>query len=146
MKNLQLPVDSHEHLKYKRNMRAEINRKLRPNRLGCYQRFMKTLCIIFFSVLIVGCASTQQSASLTAEQAKAVAMRLANDKASTLYHCRPFRDDQPARFVADRWEWQERQGYGLGDLEARVSFAANGSAPTVEVLLLDGRTLASRMF
>jgi uncharacterized protein YcfL len=48
---------------------------------------MKTSFIIIFTLLLVGCASTRQSASLTAEQAKTVAMRLANDKAFTLYHC-----------------------------------------------------------
>jgi hypothetical protein len=44
--------------------------------------------------------TAEKSTTLTAEQAKTVAMRLANDKASTLYHCQPFRDGQPARFVA----------------------------------------------
>ncbi|MGO8931630.1 MAG: hypothetical protein ACLQU3_32655 [Limisphaerales bacterium] len=46
---------------------------------------MKTAFIVIFTLLLVGCASTRQTASLTAEQANTVALRLANDKAFTLY-------------------------------------------------------------
>jgi hypothetical protein len=48
---------------------------------------MKTSFIIIFTLLLVGGTSTRQSASLTTEQAKTVSMRLATDKAFTLYHC-----------------------------------------------------------
>ena len=86
--------------------------------------FMKTLCIIIFALLLVGCANTNQSALLTAEQAKTVAMRLANDKASSLYHCQPFRDGQSAQFVAGHWLWVKQQGFGHSDFQATVELAA----------------------
>jgi hypothetical protein len=109
--------------------------------LAFYERFMKTPCIIIFTLLLVGCASTQKSASLNAEQAGIVAMRLANDKASTLYHCQPFRDGQSARLVAGRWIWIEQQGLGHGDIQATVEIAANGSTPDVKLQLLDSQNL-----
>jgi uncharacterized protein YcfL len=96
---------------------------------------MKTSFIIIFTLLLVGCASTRQSASLTAEQAKTVAMRLANDKAFTLYHCQPFRDSQPARFVG-QWVWVDYQGFGYGDIQATVELAADGSTHSVDLKLL----------
>src|SRR5262245_24565063 len=102
---------------------------------------MKILCIIAFSFVLVGCTSSRQSSSLTAEQAKALAMRLANDKASTDYHCQPFRDGRPAHFTAGYWVWTDREAYGHGDIEARVELAPDGSPHTVELRLLDSRAL-----
>lgn len=78
---------------------------------------------------------------LTAAQAKAVAMRLANDQAFTLYHCRPFHDGQPAQFVAGHWLWVERQGFGTSDIEATVELAANDASHKVQVQVLDSRIL-----
>jgi len=77
--------------------------------------------------------------TLTAERAKTVAMRLANDKAFTLYHCQPFRDGQPARFVAGQWVWIDLQGFGHGDIQATVQLAANGSTNSVDLKLLDSQ-------
>ena len=85
--------------------------------------------------------TAEKSASLTAEQAKTVAMRLANDKAFTLYHCQPFRDGQPARFVAGQWVWVDLQGFGHGDIQATVELAADGSTNSVDLKLLDSRNL-----
>lgn len=101
---------------------------------------MKTSCIIF-ALLLVGCASTRESRSLTAEQAKTVAMRLANDRAYTLYHCQPFRDGQPARFVAGHWVWVELQGFGHADIQATVELAADGSPGKVDLQLFDSGNL-----
>jgi hypothetical protein len=101
---------------------------------------MRASFIVGFALLLVGCnTSTRQGASLTAEQAKTVAMRLANDKASTLYHCQPFRDGQPAQFVAGHWLWVARQGFGHGDIEATVELAANGSTNNVDLQLFDSQ-------
>jgi len=85
--------------------------------------------------------TAEKSASLTAEQAKTVAMRLANDKVSTLYHCQPFRDGQAARFVAGQWVWVDLQGFGHGDIQATVELAADGSTNSVDLKLLDSRSL-----
>ena len=42
---------------------------------------MKMLLLVLAALLFAGCASSQQSASLTAEQTKIIAIKLANDKA-----------------------------------------------------------------
>jgi uncharacterized protein YcfL len=98
---------------------------------------LKTSIIFVFALLLVGCASTQQIASLTAEQAKTVAIRLANEKASTLYHNQPFQNGQPAQFVEGRWVWVTQQGFGLGDIQATVELAADGSTNNVDLQLFD---------
>ena len=114
--------------------------RLDPLRVRQLDRhFMKTSLILVLAFIFVGCESSRQSASLTAEQAKTVAIRLANDKASTLYHCQPFRDGLPAQFAADRWVWVEQQGYGHGDIQATVELAADGSTNNVDIQLLDSQ-------
>jgi uncharacterized protein YcfL len=107
---------------------------------------MRKLCIIGFTLLLVGCSrSTQERASLTAEQAGAAAARLANDKAIVLYHCRPFTDRQPAQLARGRWIWSDRQGFSQGDIEATVLLAVNGATNSVALQLLDSRA-PSRLF
>lgn len=101
---------------------------------------MKTLPIIALGLLLSGCStSTPRTTSLTADQAGAVAGRLANERAQSLYDCQPFAGDAPARFVAGRWLWRDRRACGLADLEATVELAADGSARSCEVILLDSR-------
>jgi hypothetical protein len=89
---------------------------------------MKTSGIIFIALLLVGCISTCQTASLTADQAKAVAIRLANEKAAATYHRQPFHDGQPPSFVAGHWIWRQLV---TGDIEATVELAADGSTNSV---------------
>ena len=102
---------------------------------------MKTSSIIFFTLLLVGCAGPRQSASLTPDQANKVATRLASDKASALYHCSPFSGGEPARFVDGHWVWVAHQGYGHGDVQAMVELAADGSTNNVVLRLLDNQNL-----
>ena len=83
--------------------------------------------------MLIGCESSRQSASLTAEQAKTLAMRLANDKASAIYHRQLFHDGQPATFESDHWVWRE---LAPGDIEATVKLAADGSTNSVAINLL----------
>ncbi|MGB7746912.1 MAG: hypothetical protein WBN75_06455 [Verrucomicrobiia bacterium] len=101
--------------------------------LDGYEHFMKTPCIIISVFLLIGCTAVHQNASLTADQAKTAAIQLANDKASTLYHCQPFRDGQPATFESDHWVWRE---LAPGDIEATVKLAADGSTNSVAINLL----------
>jgi hypothetical protein len=98
---------------------------------------MKISSIIISACLLVGCTGSRQSASLTAEQARSLAIKLANDKALALYHCQPFRDGQPAQFVAGHWIWTGRQGFGHADVQATVELAEDGSAHNVDVKLFD---------
>jgi hypothetical protein len=83
--------------------------------------------------------SLLQGTSLTAEQAKTLAIRLANEKADALYHYQPFRDGRSARLVAGHWVWTDQQGYGQGDIQATVELAADGSTNNVDLQLLDNR-------
>ena len=83
--------------------------------------------------------TAENSATLAVEQAQTVALRLANEKAFTLYHCQPFRDGQPARFVGGQWVWVALQGFGHGDIQATVQLAADGSTNSVDLKLLDSQ-------
>jgi hypothetical protein len=100
---------------------------------------MKTSLLVVLAFVLIGCESSRQRASLTAEQAKTLAMRLANDKADTLYHRQPFHQSQPPRFEAGHWIWTERRGVGLEDIEATVELAADGSTNSVDIKLMDSK-------
>ena len=100
---------------------------------------MKTSLILVLAFVLVGCESSRQSASLTADQAKTLAMRLANDKAATLYHSQPFVAGQPAQFVADHWLWVARQGFGRGDIQATVELAMDGSTNKVDLQVFESQ-------
>jgi hypothetical protein len=95
--------------------------------------FMKTSLVIVLAFILVGCESSRQSASLTTEQATTIAMRLANDKASAIYHRQLFHDGQPATFESDHWVWRELVP---GDIEATVKLAADGSTNSVVINIL----------
>ena len=98
---------------------------------------MRMSVITVLALALVGCETSQQSAPLTAAQAGAVATRLANDKADSLFHHRPFRDGQPAKFEGGHWVWVGSRGVNIGDFQARVELAADGSTNSVQVQLLD---------
>jgi len=98
---------------------------------------MRRLVITIFVLSLAGCASPQHGTQLTAAKVGVVAMRLANDKADALYHRRPFESSQPAQFAAGRWFWTDRCGAGMGDYEATVELAADGSTNSVDVKFLD---------
>ena len=112
---------------------------------GTWEHVMRKPCIIGLTSLLVGCStSTQERTSLNAEQARAAAVRLANNKASMLYHCQPFTDRQPAHFSQGRWIWSDWHGFGQGDIEATVELATNGATNNVALQLLDNRTPSRR--
>ncbi len=98
---------------------------------------MRTPVIIIFALILAGCASSPKSPPLTAAQAQALAVRLANDKADALFHHRPFQASRPAQFAAGHWVWTERCGVGLADYQASVELATDGSTNSVDVQLLD---------
>jgi hypothetical protein len=76
---------------------------------------------------------------LTAAEAEALAIELANEKAQALYNCQPFRKGTPAELVQGHWVWHDLRGYQVFDVEATVKFAADGTNPEVDVMLLDSR-------
>ena len=103
---------------------------------------MRTLFIFGLAFLLVGCStSMQQSVLLTAEKAQQIAVQVANEKATALYHCQPFGSRQAAHFAEGRWVWVDRQGYGHGDIEASVELAANGSTNSVDIKILDSKQM-----
>ena len=71
---------------------------------------------------------------LTPIQARELAQSLANDKAQTAYNCRPFRSGSLPELVQGRWLWHDRRGYARYDVEATVTFAANGANPDVHLV------------
>lgn len=88
----------------------------------------------------------RSAAALTLEQATALARRLANERAQARYQCQPFRGGPSARHEGECWTWSDRKGYGQGDIETKVFFDINGSAPKVEVYLLDSQGGDGRIF
>jgi hypothetical protein len=94
---------------------------------------MKSPCIMFLGLVLVGCASSKQQTSLSDAQATMMARQLANKQATLLYNCQPFHDGQPADFRNGHWHWTELCS---GDYEATVELAANGSTNRVKVYWL----------
>jgi hypothetical protein len=101
---------------------------------------MKAHLLISLALLLVGCAGLPPRAqTMTAEQARILARQLANDEARALCGFQPFQNGAQPLFADGRWTWRDRRACGSTDVEATVTFAANGSAPSVEVLFLDNR-------
>jgi len=100
-------------------------------------RALHPVGLVFF---LAGCSTgMRQVTTLTADQADARALKLANDKALTIYNCQIFQDARTARFAQGHWEWSQRQGFGHCDLEATVKLAPDGSTNAVDVKLLDNQ-------
>lgn len=91
--------------------------------------------------ILVGCESSRQTAALTADQAKTLTIRLANDKTASIYLGQPFPDGQPATFVSGHWIWKE---LAPGDIEATVKLAADGSTNSVAINYLSNVNLPRR--
>ena len=101
---------------------------------------MRTLPLVVLVVFLAGCStSMRQWPNLSADQANALALKLANEKALAIYNCQIFQDTRTARFVQGHWEWSQRQGFGHCDLEATVKLAPDGSTNAVDVKLLDSQ-------
>ena len=100
---------------------------------------MKLRHVIAIALLLAGCSSSPQTHNLSVERATALARRLANEQAQAQYHCQPFRDGPAAESVQGHWVWRDLKGQGQLDVEGSVDFAADGSNPSVRVILLDNR-------
>jgi hypothetical protein len=92
---------------------------------------------VLYVFALAGCETSHTGAQLTAGQAGALAVRLANDKADALFHHRPFMDNQRPAFESGHWVWSESHGVGLLDYEAKVELAADGSTNNVDLKVLD---------
>ena len=98
---------------------------------------MKASWIVIAALLPAGCESSHKLPPLDAAHAQALALRLANDQADTLFHQRPFQDGKPPELTAGRWVWTGHRGMHLVEFEATVELAADGSTNSVKVQLLD---------
>jgi hypothetical protein len=89
---------------------------------------------ILLALVVAGCHTAPvHTEALTAAQAGVLALKLANDQARRLYHCEPFAEGPPATLIEGRWVWHARHGLGTTDMDATVSFAADGANPDVNV-------------
>jgi hypothetical protein len=101
---------------------------------------MKLPSILLLMLCLVGCTPDKPHATaLSAAQATDLALRLANEKAQSLYQCRPYTNGPAAQLSEGYWVWHDRRGQGQVDFEATVKFATNGADPSVSVVLLDSR-------
>jgi hypothetical protein len=107
---------------------------------------MKTHYAWGLVLLCAGCQASHQGPRLTAEQAMATAVQLANAKGDALYRKHPFEAGKPPQFTGGRWVWTDMQGVGQMDLQARVELAADGSTNRVELHLLDSMMSQRIMF
>ena len=98
---------------------------------------MRTTCVIILALLLAGCTSSPPKVALTADQATALAIELANARADSLYHVRPFQDGPLARFLDERWTWTDRRGAGHQDVQVNVELAADGSTNCVDLKVFD---------
>ncbi len=72
--------------------------------------------------------------TLGPEEAEVLALQLANAKAQAIYGVEPFRSGtNPTLTWVGRWVWQNSQSISDGEIEALVSFGANGSNRVVTV-------------
>ena len=95
---------------------------------------MKARYLFYLALTLVGCSTTAPNhGTLTTAQATCLAQKLANEKAQSLYHGEPFRNGPQAQFIHGRWAWHAQEGWGKADIEATVSFAADGANPSVIV-------------
>lgn len=102
---------------------------------------MKTRWITGLAMALAGCAiQNPHTRALNAEEAERLARQLANDKSRELYQCEPFQAARPAQMEQGIWVWHDRRGWGSGDMETTVKFAADGSAPEVKVFRLLNET------
>src|ERR1017187_4143885 len=101
---------------------------------------MRTSLIVAFALPLLGCSTSQRDGALmSAGRAQILAVQLANEKASTVYHCRPFGSGHAAHFTQGRWVWADQRGHGSGDIEAKVEVAEDGSPKSVDLKLLDSK-------
>jgi hypothetical protein len=107
---------------------------------------MKTKLCLIAALLLAGCASPEKQTSLTPDQARDIAIGLANQQSEALFHCQPFKDGPPARWTGHHWVWTTRQGVSHADMDATVELNAAGKARQVEVRLFTSIDNLSRSF
>jgi hypothetical protein len=109
---------------------------------------VKSLIILYLTLVIAlgfGChTSTHKSGGhdLTASEALALAVELANQECSARYSAEPFTSESYKILFEDgRWHWGALDPGGDGGYSAVVSFNARGEDPRVEIFLsTDART------
>jgi hypothetical protein len=83
-----------------------------------------------------GAAAPLPGQTLNPDEAKVLACRIANQRATELYGWSPFTEFPAAAFDQGCWSWRELRGCGLYDFDAMVQFCEDGSIPSVDINLL----------
>lgn len=110
---------------------------------------MKAATLILFGLLLAGCHGTSAPPAtppphtaafplfqpMTADQARLLARKLANEQAHARYGARPFWNGAPARFEQNQWIWSDFRGCGRGDMQATVRLTPDGAPLSVDVRL-----------
>ena len=104
---------------------------------------MQSSHLIILLGLVTGCSAphTPRAASLTSERAHSLAVVLANRESHAQFGVQPFSSSAAPILSDGIWHWSERRSYGQGDLEADVSFAADGASPLVRLVILNSAAL-----
>ena len=99
---------------------------------------MKSLLAVLLVFLLVGCSSTRKPAQsvLNQQEAHVLAVKLAATKFRGVISESAFENSQPPRLDSDGWAWHWRVAQGESDIEILVSFAPDGSSPSVDYLSL----------
>ena len=112
-------------------------------KLGVHPFPMKTLYSILLLGFLASCSSSHvpRGASLTPESARSLALMLANRESYDQFGSQPFGASTVPALSNGRWHWSERSACGRGDLEADISFDADGGAPVVRLVVLSSMPL-----
>jgi hypothetical protein len=89
--------------------------------------------IILFIALIFG---IDRYFRLSSNEARALALHLANRESQVKFKLEPFQDQTHTRFEDGRWLWSGSSGVGNADLRAEVSFDAYGRNPKTKLWIM----------
>lgn len=81
---------------------------------------------------------------LSLAQAHLLATRIARSHFEYAVGRDAFDNSRPPQLVAGRWVWKWRRGSGLGDVEAKVTFAKDGTSPQFDLLFYGSANSVSR--
>jgi hypothetical protein len=107
---------------------------------------MKLSTILY---LIVGCLSLifgiDRYFRLSAQEAKDLALHLANKESLAKFKIEPFQDGRDATLENGRWTWGGLSAVGKVDISADVSFDAYGNNPLTKIWLMSSLGIPERV-
>jgi hypothetical protein len=98
-------------------------------------RVLASLLVAIF----LSTAFAHAESQLSAEQARELATRLANEECQRRFDSSPFKATTAiAHLINGRWHWNASAGFTRADLVADVCFSLSGERPSVVVELRTG--------